>query len=574
MDGCLAGLARIVMQGKVGLGALGEDAAAEPRAGPAGPRGRGGLGGSGAPRAEDEWVDLAPLDCRGDTLRLDTLEARSHPSSKLSPPLAGEAPGSQAGLYASSTEAGLQQPAPPKRGPPLPGEAWAAEASPLAGDAPTSQVVRSYWDQALGASPAAPAPPPAHGRRSPHWEGAAAHSAMYSASEQAGGGGRSPELGVERAPLLDDAEARRAEAALLEQGRAAQLEQQARRVEREAEALKRLQAQAQQSERDVQREREKLWQEVEAEKRALHEEFDAERAALRRERRRLSVGAERQRQQLLEDREAQQERQRLQEQNLQLEEEMREKEKRWQRSIDRLQRQVADLTRKNAELQEEVRRANQQAQQAQGGHAWGDAKDSKDPSFEARLTLSMAERGSVRRRHIDAGSISMKGNVPPQPLQPCRRLSTKHRQQREKERPKTLRCLRVANDSIEGRLPLQTHDVKDAGPSPSPLLDADDVITDELEGQPARRALSGGRYSESRLAVDSIGSFDEGLEHGAAGAASGAGLHARHAPELTGLDSADRGAGSLGPPVDSDGHADPDELQESGGSAMESGDSD
>jgi len=104
--------------------------------------------------------------------------------------------------------------------------------------------------------------------------------------------------------------------------------------------------------------------EVEVERNALRTEFDAERAALKRERRRLAQGAERQRQQLAEDREAAEERKKLRERNEQLEEEMKEKDKRWQRTVDRLQRQINDITRKNQELQEEVKRANQQAQQA------------------------------------------------------------------------------------------------------------------------------------------------------------------------------------------------------------------
>merc|ERR1740129_816768 len=45
-------------------------------------------------------------------------------------------------------------------------------------------------------------------------------------------------------------------------------------------------------------------------------------------------------------------------------------ERRWQRTVDRLQRQLGELTRKNRELQEEVKRANDQAQQVQFGPAW------------------------------------------------------------------------------------------------------------------------------------------------------------------------------------------------------------
>ncbi|CAK9024151.1 unnamed protein product [Durusdinium trenchii] len=56
-----------------------------------------------------------------------------------------------------------------------------------------------------------------------------------------------------------------------------------------------LQAHAKQAERDLAREREKLWKEVEAERTSLHAEFDVERAAMRKERRRLAENADRQR---------------------------------------------------------------------------------------------------------------------------------------------------------------------------------------------------------------------------------------------------------------------------------------
>mmetsp|Transcript_38837 Transcript_38837/g.91377 ORF Transcript_38837/g.91377 Transcript_38837/m.91377 type:complete len:1080 (+) Transcript_38837:71-3310(+) len=146
----------------------------------------------------------------------------------------------------------------------------------------------------------------------------------------------------------------------------ATLEQQLKKFERENEGLQRLRAQFEQSERDLAKQRDRLWSEVEAEKKALHAEFDSEKAALRKEKRRLSQSAERQRHLMTEDRESQEERRHLRERNEQLEEELREKEKRWQRTVDRLQRQIGDLTRKNQELQEEVKRANQQAQAAEG----------------------------------------------------------------------------------------------------------------------------------------------------------------------------------------------------------------
>ncbi|CAJ1331526.1 unnamed protein product [Effrenium voratum] len=155
------------------------------------------------------------------------------------------------------------------------------------------------------------------------------------------------------------------EAAAEAKARLTALDEELKKYEKENETLKKLQASARNAERDIAREREKLWKEVEAERTALHAEFDVERAALRKERRRLAEAADRQRQQLKEEKEAQEERQRLQEKADQLEEEMKEKEKRWQRTVDRLQRQVTEFTKKNSELQEEVKRLNQQAAQAQ-----------------------------------------------------------------------------------------------------------------------------------------------------------------------------------------------------------------
>lgn len=298
----------------------------------------------------DEWADSFPWDCRGADLDLEVEDT---------------SPNEQVGSFA--------------------------------GEPPTSCVVKSYFGSSSSSShkPSSGSQALLRGQagslngtssRHTYWEGGDAYTALYGAKVPAATETQHRSPGSahvgEPSKICND----------LEEGMKQQLQaldQQVKWYEREREQLKKLQAQAEQSERDVSREREKLWREVEAEKRALHAEFDSERAALRKERKRLGQGAERQRQLLSEDREMIEERRRLQDRSEQLEEELREKERRWQRTVDRLQRQISDLTRKNQELEEEVRRANQQAQQAQHGPTW------QEPRRSASAASARGRRASV-----------------------------------------------------------------------------------------------------------------------------------------------------------------------------------
>jgi len=248
----------------------------------------------------------------------------------------------------------------------------------IEGEPPTSNVVRSYFHSPATSAPSSAARRATPPTRSAHWEGADAFSALYGRQAATAGDGtlssaaaasrrRAGEGGRKSSKSSEPPSATSAEQeTLAEEARArlAALDEELKKYEKENETLKKLQAQAKAAERDITREREKLWKEVEAERTALHAEFDVERAAMRKERRRLAEAADRQRQQQREERGAAEERQRLVEKSEQLEEEMKEKEKRWQRTVDRLQRQVTDFTRKNSELQEEVKRLNTQAAQA------------------------------------------------------------------------------------------------------------------------------------------------------------------------------------------------------------------
>lgn len=229
------------------------------------------------------------------------------------------------------------------------------------GEPPTSDIVRSYFHKAPSSGPSSAQK---RNARSPHWEGGNAFTTLYGRTSPSDGslsGAASRSEGRKGSKSEPPEQAQAAEA----KARLQALDEELKKYEKENETLKKLQAHAKQAERDIAREREKLWKEVEAERTALHAEFDVERAALRKERKRLAEVAERQRQQLREEREVVEERQRLSDKAEQLEEEMREKEKRWQRTVDRLQRQVTEFTRKNAELQDEVQRLNQQAAQTQ-----------------------------------------------------------------------------------------------------------------------------------------------------------------------------------------------------------------
>jgi len=272
---------------------------------------------------------------------------------------------------------------------------------------PTSNVVASYFQST--SSPVASNLQSAHQSmqhehcnnkryskaRHPQWEGEDAYSVLYNQKSVCGETAQETAQKPSHPTLHPNFTALEQEA----QQKASALDQQVSKCEQEAERLKKLQARAEQAERDFQREREKLWCEVEAERHALHAEFDVERAALKRERRRLSQGAERQRLQLTEDREMVEEKRKLREHSEQLEEEMKEKDKRWQRTVDRLQRQITDLNRKNVELQEEVKRANSQAQQLQN----------MPPSHELRRSASTASaRG--RRQHT-SNTAPKAGNV-------------------------------------------------------------------------------------------------------------------------------------------------------------------
>eukprot|EP00927_Polykrikos_kofoidii_P000158 TRINITY_DN10061_c0_g1_i1.p1 TRINITY_DN10061_c0_g1~~TRINITY_DN10061_c0_g1_i1.p1 ORF type:complete len:1237 (-),score=295.07 TRINITY_DN10061_c0_g1_i1:170-3880(-) len=289
----------------------------------------------------DDWDDTTPWDCRGADLDFDY------------------------GLGLEAHKAG---------GPAMPAtplDQRSAAVPALSGEPPTSRVVKSYFRQVATPSPeqASEKSPPSrtHGSeasgRHTQWEGNDAYATLYGAASGVEGGGRRKQeqrLSPIEQPVVADYGV-----AKLEQEARHQiniLDQKVKKYEQETEVLKKLQAQAEQAERDIARDREKLRREVEAEKRALHAEFDAERAAMKRERRRLSQGAERQRQILAEDREAAEERRKLRERNEQLEEEMKEKDKRSQRTVDRLQRQVAELTKKNHELQEEMKEKDKRSQ--------------------------------------------------------------------------------------------------------------------------------------------------------------------------------------------------------------------
>lgn len=297
--------------------------------------------------AVDTWADTAPWDHRGSGLDLD---------------LDWDEPAVPARGFRAQTAAAS--------------EALASGPAPFPDEPPTSDVVKSYFPAARGGDASGPeelqhlrTPSAPHNRHS-HWEGGDAYSTLYgTGSGVASGpnGRRQDRLVAEHASPRPASGIHADVATNLEQearNRIAELDKQIKRYEHESEIQKKLQAQADQQQRDLLREREKLMREVEAEKQALRAEFDNERAAMKRERKRLNEAAERQRQQTSEDRETAEERRRMRERNEQLEEETREKDKRWQRTVDRLQRQICELTGKNRELQEEVKRANQQAQQA------------------------------------------------------------------------------------------------------------------------------------------------------------------------------------------------------------------
>ncbi|OLQ01249.1 hypothetical protein AK812_SmicGene16015 [Symbiodinium microadriaticum] len=175
---------------------------------------------------------------------------------------------------------------------------------------PTSNVVRSYFHAPATSAPSSAARRTTPPTRSAHWEGADAFSALYgrqaatagdgtlssaaAASRRRGSeGGRKSSKSSEPPSAAASAE----QEALAEEarGRLAALDEELKKYEKENETLKKLQAQAKAAERDITREREKLWKEVEAERTALHAEFDVERAAMRKERRRLAEAADRQR---------------------------------------------------------------------------------------------------------------------------------------------------------------------------------------------------------------------------------------------------------------------------------------
>lgn len=254
----------------------------------------------------------------------------------------------------------------------------------MLGEPPTSQVVRSYFS--MGGSPSGAEPQQrkphgdpvgarlrgqlggAPGIRHSHWEGTDAYATLYGGAPHSKTSAPSADSGRGQAPSQPECREPDEQSLELERCRLA-LEQQIKQYGQDQETLKKLQARAEQAERDLVRDREKLWREVEAEKSALHAEFDVERAALKRERRRLSQTAERHRQQQSEERELVEENRKLRERVDHLEEEVKDKDKRWQRTVDRLQRQNSDLTRKNQELQEDVRRATSQIQQAQPSHS-------------------------------------------------------------------------------------------------------------------------------------------------------------------------------------------------------------
>ncbi|CAE7196880.1 unnamed protein product [Symbiodinium natans] len=143
----------------------------------------------------------------------------------------------------------------------------------IEGEPPTSDVVRSYFH-----SPAPSAPSSAPRRTSPprsaHWEGADAFSTLYGRAAPSGDGsltsavaasrrrasegGRRPSKSSEPPPSSAE------QAALAEEARArlTALDEELKKYEKENETLKKLQAQAKAAERDITREREKLWKEA------------------------------------------------------------------------------------------------------------------------------------------------------------------------------------------------------------------------------------------------------------------------------------------------------------------------
>lgn len=332
----------------------------------------------------DLWADAAPWDCRGTARDLEL---------DLSDEVVGAA-----------------------------SEPRSSQAAFADGPPPTSSVVQSYFrslstPNLIRPSPSTPTAAVDPRRRSsdrgtgpvrhPHWEGEEAYSTLYGGGAGGGGGAGArraaapdrqhrdmlspPPMAGTPAPKQHQEE---------ERVRLVALDQQIQKYARENEMLKKLQAQAEQSERDIAREREKLFRELDAERQALHTEFDAEHTALRRERRRLSQSAERQRHLLAEDREAAEERKHLRERTEQLEEEMREKDRRWQQTVNRLQRQVDELTRKNRELTDEVKHASQQAKQAHFGSAWHDGAAAAPPQGR-RSSSTSSTRG--RRSALESG---------------------------------------------------------------------------------------------------------------------------------------------------------------------------
>lgn len=284
----------------------------------------------------------------------------------------------------------------------------------MPGEPPTSQVVRSYFS--FGDSPHRTDPHEA-GRENAHvgarlrgqlgcargvrhsqWDGDDAYATLYAGPPHSRSSASSSDCGPGHASSRSDLREADDKTSDLDQRRSA-LEQQIKQYGHDREVLKKLQARAEQAERDVAREREKLWREVEAEKGALHAEFDVERAALKRERRRLSQNAERHRQHQSEERELLEENRKLRERVEHLEEEMKDKDKRWQRTVDRLQRQVAELTKKNLELHEDVKRATSQVQQAQPAL-------SKDMRRSTSVTSTRGRRSTARPRQVSQTDAS------------------------------------------------------------------------------------------------------------------------------------------------------------------------
>eukprot|EP00929_Paragymnodinium_shiwhaense_P088610 TRINITY_DN48922_c0_g2_i1.p1 TRINITY_DN48922_c0_g2~~TRINITY_DN48922_c0_g2_i1.p1 ORF type:complete len:1034 (-),score=234.72 TRINITY_DN48922_c0_g2_i1:49-3150(-) len=338
----------------------------------------------GSTPLEDDWADTTPWDCRHPDLDLEL--------DGLSPALNGTA----------------SQPS-------------------LSGEPPTSDVVKSYFnipsaDQYSGRSPASASNNGYGSRRHSHWEGNDAADVLYGGRPDSAAGKASPGLGAQSALAGSSTIATAvSQAASLEheaRERIGALDQQVKKYEQENAHLKRLQAVAEQTERDFMRAQEKLWREVEAEKRALHAEFDVEQAALKRERRRLNQNADRQRHYLAEEREAEKQRQQLLDRNEQLEAELKEKDKKWQRTTDRLQRQVHELTRKNQELQDEVKRANQQALQArETAFAEAASRSSSVPSARNRQSSAgPGARALAAARTASTSSASASPAVQELPL--------------------------------------------------------------------------------------------------------------------------------------------------------------